>query len=125
MDRTDRDFIDEMDLEAYQFLFELSDADKLILAKFANLPTIDDWEKMIRFHIGQPLPAWALLDNIHWQFAMDKYNGNEPFESISYDRFQEIFEESKVRNNGIPNMLEFNTLALIESLRIQSDGVIG
>lgn len=117
MDKFDRDFIDEMDLEAYQFLFKLPETDKLILAKFANLSTISDWENMVKAHIGQPLPAWALLDNIHLQFATDKFDGNEPFESISHDRLHQIFEKNEKDNNGIPNMLEVNTLALIESLR--------
>lgn len=117
MNKSYRDFIDELDLEAYQFLFELPDTDKLILAEFANLSTIDEWQNMIKQHLRKPLPAYGLLDCIHLQFVLDRYDYDPPFEQIDYDRLQSIFEKNEKDNNGIPNMLEVNTLGLLESLR--------
>lgn len=117
MDKSYRDFIDELDLQAYQFLFKLSDTDKLILTKFAILDNIEEWENMVKAEIKTRLPAYQLLDNIHLQFVMDKFNGNLPFKIITYERLQEIFEKNQAENNGIPNMLEVNTLALLESLK--------
>lgn len=117
MDIHDRDFLDEQDLEAYQFLFNLPKSDKQILADFANLSNITDWEKMVEDELKGDLPAFDLLDKIHLQFVCDAYDYQEPFEKIGYDRLQQIADDNEKRHNGILNHLEVNVIALIESLK--------
>lgn len=121
MDKDNQDYIDETDLEAYQFLFELPDADKLILAKFAELSTIEDWENMVRMQLKKPLPAWSLLDKIHLDYASEGFIFDSPIGFVSIDKIEQIGKENETKHNGIVNLLEVNTLALLEGLRQNPD----
>ncbi|MFB2538917.1 MULTISPECIES: hypothetical protein [unclassified Acinetobacter] len=104
------------DSKSYQFLFDLSNDDKQLLANYAQLDSINAWENKVKQLVSASLPSDELFDMIHFTRIVEKQGEKVTFQPIDAKRFREISFANYLQYNDM-NDVEINALALVESLR--------